>query len=150
MATTAAVCRAIRPLVPAGVGMWAKLSPDAPDPTEVGIACRESGVDAVTVSNTYPAPPDPRRHLGGGNGGMSGAILQPHVRSLIEKFTSTHPDLPVIACGGVISSDVALEYLHLGAVAVQVGTASLFDPRAAHKIARNVVRRLREESRGNG
>ena len=74
---------------------------------------------------------------------MSGAILRHHVRPLIEKLGSSHPDVPVLACGGVLSSDLAIDYLDLGARAVQVGTASLYDPRACHKIARGVVRKLR-------
>jgi dihydroorotate dehydrogenase len=44
----------------------------------------------------------------------------------------------------VLSSEIALDYLDLGARAVQVGTASLYDPRACHKIARGVVQRLRD------
>ena len=143
----AEVCRAIRALAPEEVGVWAKLSPDAPDVTRVGSACHRAGADAVTVTNTFPAAalvsaerPSP---LGGGAGGMSGAILRHHVRPLIEKFGSGYPDIPVLACGGVLSSDLAIDYLDLGARAVQVGTASLYDPRACHKIARGVVRKLK-------
>ena len=144
----AEVCRAVRALAPEEVGVWAKLSPDAPDVTEVGVACHRAGADAVTVSNTFPAAAmvtaERPSHLGGGTGGMSGAILRHHVRPLIEKLGSSHPDVPVLACGGVLSSDLAIDYLDLGARAVQVGTASLYDPRACHKIARGVVRKLRE------
>ena len=74
---------------------------------------------------------------------MSGAILRHYVRPLIEKLGSSYPDIPVLACGGVLSSDLAIDYLDLGARAVQVGTASLYDPRACHKIARGVVRKLK-------
>ena len=145
-AAAAAVCSAVRDLAPEDVGIWAKLSPDAPDVLEVGIACFNTGADAVTVSNTLPVSADDTQrpsHLGGGRGGMSGSILREHVRPLIEKFGATYPDVPVLACGGVLSSEIALDYLDLGARAVQVGTASLYDPRACHKIARGVVRRLR-------
>lgn len=143
----AEVCRAVRALAPEEVGVWAKLSPDAPDVTEVGSACHRAGADAVTVSNTFPAAAmvtaERPSHLGEGTGGMSGAILRHHVRPLIEKLGSSCPDVPVLACGGVLSSDLAIDYLDLGARAVQVGTASLYDPRACHKIARGVVRKLR-------
>lgn len=142
----AEVCRAIRALAPDDVGVWAKLAPDAPDVLEVGKACSDAGADAVTVSNTYPAASVQfawPRALGGGAGGMSGSVLRPYVRPLIEKFASAHPDLPVLACGGVLSSQIAIDYLDLGATAVQVGTASLYDPRACHKIALGLVERLR-------
>jgi dihydroorotate dehydrogenase (NAD+) catalytic subunit len=143
---SADVCRAVRKLAPEAVGIWAKLAPDARDAVDVAIACHEAGADAVTVSNTYPAPRigiEGSPPLGGGPGGMSGAVLRNHVRPLVEKLGSTYPDLPILACGGVVNSDIALDYLRLGARAVQVGTASLYDPRAPHKIARGLVEKLR-------
>jgi dihydroorotate dehydrogenase (NAD+) catalytic subunit len=149
-AAAGAVCRAVRELAPDEVGVWAKLSPDAPHVADVGAACHAAGADAVTVSNTFPAAALPLQArpapLGGGPGGMSGTVLRQHVEPLLDTLRSSHPHLPVIACGGVVSSQVAVDYLDRGAVAVQVGTASLYDPRACHKIARGVVRRLRERA----
>lgn len=145
----AEVCRAVRSLAPDEVGVWAKLSPDAPDVTEVAAACHRAGADAVTVSNTYPAASVQfarQHHVGGGAGGMSGAVLRQHVRPLVDKITSKHPQLPVLACGGVLSSEIALDYLEAGAAAVQVGTASLYDPRACHRIALGLVRRLKGQA----
>jgi dihydroorotate dehydrogenase (NAD+) catalytic subunit len=142
------VCRAVRALAPDEVGVWAKLSPDAPDVVEVARACHAAGVDAVTVSNTHPAVGDVPQlgatTVGGGRGGMSGGILRQYVRPLVEKLAATHPEIPVIACGGVLSSEIAHDYLQLGARAVEVGTASLYDPRACHRIARGLVRRLKD------
>jgi dihydroorotate dehydrogenase (NAD+) catalytic subunit len=138
----ATVCRAVRALAPDEVGVWAKLSPDAPDVPAVAAACRAAGADAVTVSNTFPAAAldvRPATPLGGGTGGMSGGALRPRVRRLVGALREQHPDVPVIACGGVLGTADAVGYLDLGAVAVQVGTASLYDPRACHKIARGVV-----------
>ncbi len=145
----AEVCQAVRRLAPSSVGVWVKLSPDAPDVVEVGQACHEAGADAVTVSNTYPASAGAPKQaaLGGGPGGMSGAVLREYVRPLVERFADVSPEIPIIACGGVLSSEIALDYLQIGARAVQVGTASLYDPRACHKIARGLVRRVGEASR---
>jgi dihydroorotate dehydrogenase (NAD+) catalytic subunit len=146
--TAAEVCRSVRALAPDEVSVWAKLSPDAPDVLEVGEACHAAGADALTVSNTYPRSPemiDDDSRLGGGAGGMSGAVLRQYVRPLIEKFSTTYPHIPLIACGGVLGSADALDYLALGARAVQVGTANLYDPRACHKIARGVVSSLKRD-----
>ena len=142
------VCRAVRRLAPSGVGVWAKLSPDAPDVLDVGAACHDAGADALTVSNTYPGPPiaSSLQLLAGGAGGMSGAVLRQYVGPLVEKFSSTYPHIDVVACGGVMSSAIAMDYVRLGARAVQVGTASLYDPRACHKIARAMVRQLRNST----
>ncbi|MGH9076809.1 MAG: dihydroorotate dehydrogenase [Acidimicrobiales bacterium] len=143
---SAEVCRAVRALADDRIGIWAKLSPDAPDVVAVGVACREAGADAVTVTNTYPAPrggPGTSPRLGSGPGGMSGTALRRHVVPIVDRFGAEHPEVAVIACGGVLGSAGALDYLGRGARAVQVGTASLYDPRACHKIARGVVARLR-------
>ena len=142
---SARVCREVRRLAPDDVGVWAKLSPDAPGVVEVGVACFDAGADAVTISNSLPASHDDligQSRLGGGAGGLSGPVLMEHVRPLIEKFTSSHPEVPIVACGGVTSSRIALDYLDLGARAVQIGTASLYDPRACYKIAKGVVTEL--------
>lgn len=143
--TSADVCRAIRQLAPTSVGLWAKLSPDAADVIDVGLACHEAGADVLTVSNTYPSHrlySGTLEALPGGFGGVSGSILRLQVLPLIEKFRSTAPQIDIIACGGVINSDIAIEYLDMGVKAVQVGTASLYDPRACHKVALGVVRKM--------
>ncbi|MDP1820619.1 MAG: dihydroorotate dehydrogenase [Acidimicrobiales bacterium] len=147
--SAAAVCRAIRELAPDDVGVWAKLSPDAPDVPSVAAACHAAGADAVTVSNTYPAAAvglTTATRLGGGAGGMSGPVLRRYVEPLLDKLAASESPVPVLACGGVVSSEIAVAYLDRGATAVQVGTASLYDPRACHKIARGVVRRLKERA----
>lgn len=141
---SAEVCKEIRSILAPEVGLWAKVAPDAPDVVDVGLACSEAGADAVTLTNTYrnaggPGDPPP---LGGGPGGISGSTLRHHVRPLVEKFGTNYPEVCVIASGGVLGSSIALDYLRLGARAVQVGTASFYDPRACHKIARRVVAEL--------
>jgi len=137
----------IRSLAGPDIGLWAKLSPDTPDIVEAASACVDGGADAVTVANTFPGmrvDPETRQSvLGSDSGGMSGAVLREFVPTLLARLASEAPTIPVIACGGVLNSATALEYLDLGAVAVQVGTASLYDPRACHKVARGVVRGLR-------
>jgi dihydroorotate dehydrogenase (NAD+) catalytic subunit len=144
--TAASVCSAVRALAPDEVGVWAKLAPDAPDVLAVADACARAGVDALTVSNTLPAAAATGiavpTHLGGGAGGLSGPVLRPYVEPIVDALASSQGRVPVLACGGVVSSEVALAYLDRGATAVQVGTASLYDPRACHKIARGLVRRL--------
>ena len=47
--------------------------------------------------------------------------------------------IPVIGCGGITSGKDALEYLLCGAVAFQIGTANLIDPRACIKILEELM-----------
>ncbi len=136
----------IRRIAGPNVGLWAKLSPDTPDIVEAAAACADGGADAVTIANTYPGMridlETQKSVLGSPTGGMSGAILREFVPPLVEKVHAQALRIPIIGCGGVLNSATAMEYLEAGAVAVQVGTASLYDPRACHKIARGVVRSL--------
>jgi dihydroorotate dehydrogenase (NAD+) catalytic subunit len=51
--------------------------------------------------------------------------------------------IPVIGMGGIGSGTDALEFLLVGARAVQVGTASFTDPRATERIATEIGVELR-------
>jgi dihydroorotate dehydrogenase (NAD+) catalytic subunit len=140
------VCTEIRRLAADSVGIWAKLSPHASDIASVAGACLNAGVDAATMTNTYPGMKidiDTRRPvLGSGGGGISGGALKPIVLDLVRIVTHEHPDLPIVAAGGVLTVDDAFDYFDAGASAVQVGTANFLDPRSTHKIASGVVSRL--------
>ena len=48
--------------------------------------------------------------------------------------------IPVVGVGGIASGEDALEFLCCGARAVQVGTATLYDPRAPLRVAEEVAR----------
>jgi dihydroorotate dehydrogenase (NAD+) catalytic subunit len=143
-----AVCQKVRSLADAPVGLWAKLAPNAPDVAAVAAACQEAGMDAVTLTNTYPVRELPAATLsglgrlptlGGVGGGVSGAVLKPIVTQIVAAVRERCPDLAIVAAGGVLSAADALDYLELGATAVQVGTANFLDPRATHRIAAGVV-----------
>jgi dihydroorotate dehydrogenase (NAD+) catalytic subunit len=53
--------------------------------------------------------------------------------------------LPVIGCGGISTSQDALEFLMAGASAVQVGTANLTTPEAPWKVLRGIEQFLKKE-----
>ncbi len=145
------VCGKIRALADDAVGVWAKLAPNAPDVPAVADACSAAGVDAVTLTNTYPGTQFPAETplptVGGRGGGVSGALLRPIVRRTVAAVHQRCPDLSIVAAGGVSTVDHAVAYLDLGATAVQVGTANFADPRATHTIARGVVERLARRPR---
>jgi dihydroorotate dehydrogenase (NAD+) catalytic subunit len=137
------IVAAVREMVDPAVGLWAKLSPHAERIAEVAARCRDAGIDAVTMTNTYPGAlfglPPGTRPLGRGTGGVSGAVLKPIVLPLVERVHAEQPELAIVAAGGVQSVADALDYLRAGATAVQVGTANFFDPRVTFRIARGVV-----------
>jgi dihydroorotate dehydrogenase (NAD+) catalytic subunit len=129
---------------------------------------RGGGADDAIPTRAAP-PREPEPHLGGaddtmltlaalrnerlpllgrGAGGVSGAALKPMVTAIVAAVRERCPDLAVVAAGGVLTVDDALDYLDLGAAAVQVGTANFLDPRATHRIAHGVVQARREAATG--
>ena len=53
--------------------------------------------------------------------------------------------IPVVGLGGVASGEDAAEFLIAGATAVEVGTASFWDPRSCERIAKELDGFLGEE-----
>jgi dihydroorotate dehydrogenase (NAD+) catalytic subunit len=55
-------------------------------------------------------------------------------------------DAPIIGCGGIMSGDDAIEFILAGASAVQVGTATFVNPRAALDVLEGIQRYLTQEA----
>ncbi|MFN4131474.1 MAG: tRNA-dihydrouridine synthase, partial [Caldimicrobium sp.] len=114
-----------------------KLSPIGPW-YEVAIASEEAGADALTVANTYPAlgivSLKPFQII---KGGLSGPAIKPLTLRLVYELSSKIK-IPLIASGGITTGKDALEYLLVGAKALQIGTANLIDPTSPVKIYREL------------
>jgi dihydroorotate dehydrogenase (NAD+) catalytic subunit len=72
--------------------------------------------------------------LGNLTGGLSGPAIKPITLRLVWESKKA-VRIPVIGLGGVETVEDVLEYLAVGASAVQVGTASFADPRASERLA---------------
>lgn len=120
-----------------GLPVWAKLSPNVPDITEIANAAVGAGADALTISNTVPALhidiDTGRAVLGTGYGGLSGPALRPVAMALVHKAAQA-VDVPIIGVGGIFNGRHAAEYLMAGATAVQVGSANLTDLNAPFRV----------------
>jgi dihydroorotate dehydrogenase (NAD+) catalytic subunit len=117
--------------------LWVKLSPLVADIGLIGRAAESAGADALTVANTYPAMAVDahtlRSRLGNLTGGLSGPAIKPITLRLVWE-TMKAVGIPVIGLGGIESVEDVLEYLSVGASAVQVGTASFVDPRTSERL----------------
>jgi dihydroorotate dehydrogenase (NAD+) catalytic subunit len=113
--------------------LWVKLSPNVTDIRVVAKAAEEAGADALTVANTYQAMSldvhTRKSRLGRVSGGLSGPAIRPITLRLAYEARRA-VKIPVIGLGGVEKAEDALEYLLIGASAVQVGTASFSKPAA--------------------
>ena len=117
--------------------LWVKLSPLVTDIGIIARAAEESGADALTVANTYPAMAldfrTGKSRLGSSTGGLSGPAIKPITLRLVwETYKAVKS--PILGLGGVETAEDVLEYLSVGASAVQVGTASFADPRVSERL----------------
>ena len=117
--------------------LWVKLSPLVADIGLMARAVAAEGASALTVANTYPAMAVDHRtrksRLGNPTGGLSGPAIKPiSLRQVWE--TSKVVEIPVVGLGGIETADDVLDYILMGATAVQVGTASFTDPRASERL----------------
>jgi dihydroorotate dehydrogenase (NAD+) catalytic subunit len=114
-----------------------KLSPNVTDIVSVAKAAEEAGADGVSLINTLLAMAvdvETRRpRLANTLGGLSGPAVKPIALRMVYQVASSI-GVPVIGIGGIMSGRDALEFLIVGARAVEVGTANLVDPGAAVRI----------------
>jgi dihydroorotate dehydrogenase (NAD+) catalytic subunit len=127
--------------------LWVKLSPLVTDIGLIARAAEEVGADALTVANTYPAMAVDFRtrksRLGSLTGGLSGPAIKPITMRLVWEARKA-VRIPIIGLGGVETVGDVLEYLAVGASAVQVGTASFADPQVSEELAEGFARLLYE------
>ena len=108
-----------------------KLSPNVADIRPIARAIADAGADALTAINTLSgialSPARDRPLLGNIYGGLSGPAVKPvALRVVYEAAQAVR--IPVVAIGGVTGLADVLDFLAVGAVAVQVGTAIFADP----------------------
>ncbi len=123
--------------------LWVKLSPLVTDIALIAKAAADSGADALTVANTYPAMTVDVRtrmsRLGTVTGGLSGPAIRPLTLRLVYE-ASRAVRVPVVGLGGIESPADICEYLIVGAAAVEVGTANFVDPRASARLVEGLER----------
>jgi len=108
-----------------------KLSPNVSDVRPIARAIADAGADALTAINTLSgiaiAPSRTKPLLGNIYGGLSGPSVKPVALRIVYEVSQV-VDIPVVAIGGVTDLGDVLDFLAVGAVAVQVGTAIFADP----------------------
>src|SRR5215469_8117000 len=125
--------------------LWVKLSPLVTNIGLIARAAEEAGADVMTVANTYPAMAldfrTGKSRLGSSTGGLSGPAIKPITLRLVWE-TRKAVKTPIIGLGGIETVEDVLEYLSVGASAVQVGTASFTDPKVSQRLVEDLQESL--------
>jgi len=128
--------------------LWAKLTPNTGETTEVAKAAEAAGADALVVCNTLLAMSidikTRRPKLGNLMGGLSGPAFKPIALRMAYQCAKS-VSIPVIGCGGISTIEDAIEYLIAGAAAVQVGTATFIEPAIMARMIEDLKRYLSAE-----
>ncbi len=118
-----------------------KLSPNVSDITKVAEAVADAGSDVLSLINTLvglAVDIDSRRPLLGNiTGGLSGPAIKPVALRLVHQVVKA-VDIPVIGIGGIASARDALEFLLVGARAVEIGTANFINPQIGLEIVTGI------------
>ena len=114
-----------------------KLSPNVTSIAQMAYVAQEAGADALSLVNTFVAmaiDPETRKpRIANVTAGLSGPAIKPIAVRMV--YDAAHAvKIPVIGMGGISTPEDVVEFLLAGATAVQIGTASYWDPCATEKI----------------
>jgi len=118
-----------------------KLSPNVTSIAQMAFVAQEAGADALSLVNTFVAmaiDPETRKpRIANVTAGLSGPAIKPIAVRMV--YDAAHAvKIPVIGMGGISTPEDVIEFMLAGATAVQIGTASYWDPCATEKIVDGV------------
>jgi len=139
----------VRRNVSASIPLFAKLSPDVTDITEIAKAVVKAGADGLSVINTLLGmvidTNTLRPLLSGKTGGLSGPAIRPVAVRCVYQIRKALPNIPIIGMGGIRNGRDAIEFFAAGANAISVGTTVFNDPEACVRIHDETAEILQEK-----
>lgn len=132
--------------------LMVKLSPNVTDITRIAVAVESAGADSLSVINTITGMAvdlsTRRPKLANITGGLSGPAIKPIALRMVWQVARA-VKIPVVGVGGIMSAIDALEFMLVGATAVQVGTANFVNPASTMEIIDGMEQWLRREGIGD-
>jgi dihydroorotate dehydrogenase (NAD+) catalytic subunit len=140
-AATAEITSRLRPMT--GKPVIIKLTPNVTHISEFARAVEEAGADAISVINTVIGMAVDIRSrkpkLSTVTGGLSGPAIKPIALAKVYEVAQA-VKIPIFGIGGISSIEDAIEFLLVGASAVQIGTMSFVDPSISVQIVDGLYR----------
>jgi dihydroorotate dehydrogenase (NAD+) catalytic subunit len=114
-----------------------KLSPNVTSIAQMARVAEECGADALSLVNTFVAmaiDAETRKpRIANVTAGLSGPAIKPIALRMVYDAAKA-VKIPIIGMGGISAAVDIIEFMLAGATAVQIGTASYWDPVATEKI----------------
>jgi dihydroorotate dehydrogenase (NAD+) catalytic subunit len=127
--------------------LMVKLTPNAGNLTSIAISAQEAGADCLSLVNTFlgmavdlktRAPVFKNVYAG-----LSGPAIKPLALRLVREVCNS-VSIPVIGIGGITTGRDVLEFILVGASAVQTGTVNMVEPCASIRIIREIETLMEE------
>lgn len=121
--------------------LMVKLSPNAEDIVEMAYKCCEAGADSLSLINTlkgmavdiYKRKPVFNNVFAG----LSGPAVKPIALRMVYEVSKA-VNIPVVGLGGIMNGTDAIEFMMVGASAVQIGTVNFVNPMAGPEIIKEM------------
>ena len=127
--------------------LMVKLSPNVTDVAMISRRVASGGADSISLINTITGMAVDLKSrkpiLANITGGLSGPAIKPVALRMVWQVAAA-VDIPVIGIGGIMTAQDALEFIMVGATAVQVGTANFVNPAATVDIIDGITAYLEE------
>jgi dihydroorotate dehydrogenase (NAD+) catalytic subunit len=122
-----------------------KLSPNVTNIASMAKSVEEGGADAVSLVNTFRAMAvnvhTKKPELANVIGGLSGPAIKPIALRMVWEVGQA-VNIPIIGMGGIMNATDAIEFILVGASAVQIGTANLINPKTGIEVIHGIKRYL--------
>ncbi|MFZ5946514.1 MAG: dihydroorotate dehydrogenase [Stygiobacter sp.] len=125
-----------------------KLSPNVPSISDFAAVAKKEGADAVSAINTlvgtsfdiYTRKPKIKNITGG----LSGPAIKPIALAKVLEI-KRNVDIPIIGVGGIMNWKDVVEFMIVGATAIQIGTANFINPNVSNEIINDLYKFCSEQ-----
>jgi dihydroorotate dehydrogenase (NAD+) catalytic subunit len=129
--------------------LMVKLSPNVTDITEIARALEANGADSLSLINTLLGmavdAKTRKPKLSTITGGLSGPAIKPIALRMVWQVANA-VKIPIIGMGGIMNAEDVIEFLLVGATAVQIGTANFIDPQITINALNGLEKYMKEQN----